>query len=233
MTIRLYDLAATEDRRLSPFCWRTKYALAHKGLEFEAVPVGFGEIPNICGGKFKTVPIIEDGATAMNESWDIADYLDRTYPERPMLFASPGERAGAVFFDNWFGPEIMLRLFRMYVLDIHNRARPEDQPYVRESREKRLGGTKLEDFVANREALLPETRDALRPMRMVLAKQPWLGGATPNYMDYIALGGFLWAASVATLPPLEKDDMLHDWLARGFDLYGGLGRSAKTDPLAA
>jgi Glutathione S-transferase, N-terminal domain len=36
MAIKLYDLAAAEDdRRFSPYCWRAKMALKHKGLEFE------------------------------------------------------------------------------------------------------------------------------------------------------------------------------------------------------
>ena len=40
--IKLYDLAAAEDdRRFSPYCWRTKMALKHKGLEFETVPWRF------------------------------------------------------------------------------------------------------------------------------------------------------------------------------------------------
>lgn len=232
MTIRLYDLAATEDRRLSPFCWRIKYALAHKGLDFETAPVGFTDIPKLCGGQYKTVPIIEDGAKTICDSWAIADYLDANYKERP-LFTSPQEKAGVRFFDTWFSVEIMTRMFRMFVLDIHDRARPEDQPYFRESREKMMRGATMEQFVAGREEKLPELRHALRPLRVTMAAQPWLGGETPNHADYIALGGFLWAASVLTLPPLEKDDTLHDWLKRGFDLYGGLGHSSKTEALAA
>jgi len=44
MPIVLYDLAGAEpDRRFSPFCWRTKMALAHKGLEAETVPWRFTE----------------------------------------------------------------------------------------------------------------------------------------------------------------------------------------------
>jgi glutathione S-transferase len=39
MTIKMYDLAGAEpERRFSPFCWRTKMALAHKGLEVETIP---------------------------------------------------------------------------------------------------------------------------------------------------------------------------------------------------
>ena len=44
MAIELYDLAGAEDdRRFSPYCWRIKLALAHKGLEFETIPWRFHE----------------------------------------------------------------------------------------------------------------------------------------------------------------------------------------------
>lgn len=38
MAIQLYDLCGKDDRRFSPYCWRTKLALKHKGLDFETVP---------------------------------------------------------------------------------------------------------------------------------------------------------------------------------------------------
>ena len=41
MTIEMYDLVGLEDRRFSPFCWRARMALAHKGLDHVATPVGF------------------------------------------------------------------------------------------------------------------------------------------------------------------------------------------------
>ena len=53
------------------------YELAHEGLAFESVPVDFTELPGVCGDRFKTVPIIEHGDTAMNENRDIAEFLDR------------------------------------------------------------------------------------------------------------------------------------------------------------
>lgn len=222
MTIRLHELVTGQGRALSPFVWRVKYALAHKGLDYQTSPAGFTEIPKLCGGKYKTVPIIEDGAHTVCDSWAIVDYLDEAHPARP-LFHSAQERAMVRFFDNWFGLEIMNRMFSICVLDIHNHARAEDQSYFRESREKRLGGKTLEQFVEGREGKLPELRHALRPMRAALAQAPFLGGEVPNYADYIALGGFLWAGAICTLPLLAKDDTLVPWIERGFDLYGGLG----------
>ncbi|HUD52150.1 glutathione S-transferase family protein [Parvibaculum sp.] len=231
MSIRLHELVTGDNRALSPYVWRIKYALSHKGLAYETAPAGFTEIPKLCGGKFRTVPIIEDGDTTVCDSWVIADYLDKTYPARP-VFSSPQERAMVKFFDAWFGLEVVNRMFAICVLDIHNHARPEDRAYFRESREKRIGGKTLEQFVDGREQRLPELRHALRPMRAALAQTPFIGGETPNYADYIALGGFLWAGAVCTLPLLAKDDPINDWLQRGFDLYGGLGH-VPLYPLAA
>jgi glutathione S-transferase len=232
MTILLYDLVTANGRALSPFVWRIKYALAHKGLDYEVSPVGFTEIPSLCGGQFKTVPIIEDSGKTVCDSWAIADHLDQAHADRPALFTSPQERALAKFFDGWFGLEIMNRIFAINVLDIHNHARAADQPYFRQSREARLGGKTLEQFTEGRDARLPELHHALRPMRAALATSPFLGGDTPNYADYIALGGFLWAGAVCTIPLLKSDDRLNDWLKRGFDLYGGIG-NVDAYPLSA
>lgn len=225
-TIKLYELVIENGCPISPYVWRTAFALAHKGLSRESIPVGFCDIPAIAGGGYKTVPIIEDGATVICDSWAIADYLDQTYPDRP-LFASASERSLAEFFDNWFLLDVMRRMFGLYVLDIHDQARPEDQDYFRRSREGFLNGAPLETIVSDRESRVPALREALAPLRMALSSRPWIGGAQPGYADYIALGGFLWAASVATLPPLANDDPLLDWLNRGFDLYGGLGRDPR------
>jgi glutathione S-transferase len=229
--LRLYELALDNGRSASPYVWRIRYALAHKGLPCELVPVGFTEIPALFGGRFKTLPVLEHGDTMLAESWDIAEYLDRAFPDRPPLFAGPAELAMVRLTDAWYSSEISRKMFGVYVLDIHNAARPEDRAYFRRTREQRLKGVTLEDFTADRESRLPALRDALMPLRAHLSRFPYLGGSGPNYADYIALGSFLWVASVSTLPLLAHDDTLRTWIDRGFDLYGGLGRDPRMKPL--
>jgi glutathione S-transferase len=231
--VRLYELALQDGRSASPFVWRIRYALAHKGIPFETKYLGFIEIPGIFGGKFKTVPILEHGDTALAESWDIAGYLDRAFPNQPLLFNTPAELALVKFFDAWFMNEVMRKMFRVYIKDVHDAARPQDRPYFRESREKSLKGKMLEVFTADRTSYLPAIRTSLAPLRAHLQKFPFLGGATPNFADYIALGGFYWAAAVGTVPMLERDDSLRDWLDRGFNLYGGIAQEPGTAPLFA
>jgi len=225
--LRLYELVLEDGRSASPFVWRIRYALAHKGLGYETVSLGFTAIPTLFGGRFKTVPVLEHGDTQLSESWDIAEYLDRAFPGSPRLFSGAQELAMTRLMDAWFSLEVMRKMFRVYVKDVHDAARPQDRPYFRESREKHMQGDTLETFTADRASHLPAVRAALTPLRMHLAKFPFLGGSAPNYADYIALGAFYWVASVSTLPLLAADDALRAWLDRGFDLYGGIGRDPR------
>jgi glutathione S-transferase len=230
--IRLYEITVENGLSTSPYVWRIHYALAHKGLASESVAVGFTELPNTLGGRFKTVPIIEHGDIAMAESWDIAEYLDSAFPGTPPLFSGESERATLRLFDTWFSIEVMKRMFGIYVLDIHNAARPADRSYFRTSREARFfKGATLETITADRAARLPEVRNALTPLRLHLKRFPFLGGSQPNFGDYIALGAFRWIAAVSSLPLLAADDSLRPWIERGFDLYGGIARNPKLSPL--
>ena len=229
--VRLYQLVLENGISVSPYVWRIRYALAHKGVPCEPISVGFTEISGIMDGRFKTVPIIQHGDTIMAESWDIAEYLDQAFPGSPALFSGPAELAMVRLTDAWFTSEILRKMFGVYVLDVHNAARPADRDYFRRTREARLKGAKLEEFAADRTSRLPALRDALAPLRAHLARHPFLGGSTPNYADYIALGSFLWAGTVATLPLLAHDDTLRTWIDRGFDLYGGLARDPRMKAL--
>ena len=228
--LRLYELRLDNGRSVSPYVWRIRYVLAHKGLDCEQVPLGFTEIAPRFDGRFKTVPVLQHGETLMAESWDIAKYLDETFSGKP-VFSSPGEFQSIRLFDYWFTLEVSKRLIGMYVLDIHNAARPEDRSYYRASREARFGGRKLEEIAAGRESRLPALREALEPLRLQLSLAPFLGGASPSYADYIAWSAFQWVGSIATLPPLARDDALRPWFERGFEGRGPEFHDPRLHPL--
>src|ERR671938_250611 len=93
MAIQLYDLAGAEDdRRFSPYCWRSKMALKHKGLDFETIPWRFTEKEALAPYQSTTVPVLVDGNQSVYDSWAIALYLDEVYPSRPRLFGSRESR---------------------------------------------------------------------------------------------------------------------------------------------
>ena len=223
--IVLYDLVLESGCTISPFVWRTKYALAHKGFDVELIPNGFTGIKELTGGRSERLPVIVDDGEWILDSWKIAEYLDATYPDRPMLFAGDSMKVLTRFIDSWLWRTAIGPWFSCYIKDYHDLSRPADHDYVRWSRQQWfLGGRTLEEAQAGREERLPLVPPTLEPFRQLLKDTPWLGGETPNYADYCALAVFLWTGSVATIPPLHDDDPLKDYIDRGFDLYGGLGR---------
>jgi glutathione S-transferase len=229
--LRLYELVLENGRSASPYVWRIRYALAQKQVAYESVMLGFTDIPRTFSGRCKTVPVIEHDGTLISDSWDIAEYLDRTFHTGVKLFSTPAELAMCKLMDAWFAPNVARRMLHVYVLDVHDAAKPEDRAYFRQSREARLQSS-LEAVVENRIATLAELREALAPLRTHLRRFPFLGGAAPNYTDYIALGALLWVGSVSTLPLLARDDeVMCAWLERGLELYGGIGRDPRLKPL--
>jgi glutathione S-transferase len=229
VAITLYDLAAAEpDRRFSPFCWRTRLALAHKGLAVETVPWRFTETDAIAFSGQGKVPVIVDGGKTVFDSWTIADYLDATYPDRPLL-ASTRERALAKFIGNWTDTVLHPGLARLIMLDLFAHIDAKDRSYFRSSREARFGMT-LEAFCADCDAKLAAFRQSLTPLRATLQGQPYLGGEAPDYADYIVFGGFQWARCVSELKLLAPDDPTAAWRQRMLDAFDGLAGKAKGYP---
>ena len=225
--ITLYDLVFQGDRRPSPFCWRAKYAMAHKGLAWTEVPVGFTQKDKIAFADSKTLPVIEDGDVAVKDSWAIALHLDRAHPDKP-LFGDEAARSYAFFVNGWVDTAVNAAVFPLVVGDLYDRVRPEDREYILESRGSRLGTKDLTSFQTKaREKGPAALRAALEPARRVLKAQNFLCGDAPGYPDYILLSPFLWAYSVSPFGLLAEDDAIHAWRERMLDLFDGMGRKAK------
>ena len=226
MSIILYDLAGAEaDRRFSPFCWRSKMALAHKGIEAETVPWRFTEKDKLPQPNAGRVPVIVDNGEVVHDSSAIAEYLETRYAERPSLFGGEAGRALTRFVQNWTETVMQPALVGFVVLDICRHAAPQDQTYFRQSREERFGRS-LEDVVKDREMRLPAFRESLTPLRRTLERQQFLAGAAPAYPDYVVFGAFQWARAISDFELLAADDPIAAWRGRLLDLFGGLARKS-------
>jgi glutathione S-transferase len=228
--ITFYDLQLSTGCTISPFVWATKYALAHKGFDLDIVPGGFTGILERTGGKTERLPAIVDDGEWVLDSWLIAEYLDRQYPDRPMLIGDPGIKPLTQMVETWLWQQAISPWMTCFLKSYRDLSLPQDHAYVTESRE-RMFGRKIEDIVVGREERIPTVPPKLELLRQALREHKWLGGDSPNYADYRALSVFLFCASVADTPVLTEDDPLRDWIERGFDLYGGLGRHPGMHPL--
>ncbi len=224
MAITLYDLAGAEaERRFSPFCWRAKMALAHKGLEGETVPWRFTEKDQLPQPNAGRVPVIVDGGQVVHDSSAIAEYIETRYPDRPALVGDGAARALTRFVQNWTETVLQPGLIGFVVLDICRHSAPQDQAYFRQSREERFGAT-LENVVEDREARLPAFRDSLAPLRRTVERQKFLAGDAPAYADYVVFGAFQWARAISDFELLAADDPVAAWRGRLLDAFGGYAR---------
>jgi glutathione S-transferase len=225
MTLRLYDLAGADpDRRFSPYCWRTRMALAHKGLAFETIPWRFTEKTEIAPSGQKLVPVLVDGDRWVADSWTIANYLEDTYPDAPSLFGGASARRLTRHYSS-LADGLVAAIFPFVALDILQHLAEEDRAYFRESREKRVGKP-LEAFVADRDTKLPAFRASLMPLRQTLKAQPFFGGDEPLYADYAVFGPFQWARCINPFQLLEEGDPVRLWRDRLLDGFGGMARKA-------
>lgn len=228
MTIKLYELRGLDEANLfSPHCWKIRMSLAHKGLNYESIPVNFTDVATLEGGANRTVPVIRDGDTVLHESFAIAKYLEEKYPDRPSLFDGDGGIALTKFIINWSQANIHPAVAKLCLINIHNSLDDENQAFFRTSREKVFGVT-LEEFDAKFPKNDEELMRVLVPLGAILKGQKYLGGETPLFADYIVFGALQWLRMCCPYDVLPKEGRIAEWLDSLLDMYDGMGRSAPT-----
>lgn len=230
MTMVLYELVGKNDHRFSPYAWRTRMALAHKGLKAETVPCRLTDKDKIAFSGQEKVPVLKDGDTVVSDSWNIACYLEDTYPDRPSLFGGSIGRGVARVVNAAADSQLIPAMARLILGDVFATVDPADREYFRRTREPRFGAT-IEAIAAGRDAQRQPWLNALGPFRLTLREQPFLSGDKPAYADYILFGTFQWARCTSSYPLLERDDPVHAWREKMLDLFDGLGRKAKGYPV--
>lgn len=222
MALTLYELTGKDDRRFSPYCWRIRMALAHKGLEADFVPVRFTDKEIIAFSGQGKVPVLVDGETTVVESFDIACYLDDNYADRPALFGNEIARGEARMINHWTNSVVHAALQPLVIDDIYQHLADEDRDYFLETRSARFDRS-FAEVQANRNSDVLVARKALTPLRMTLAEQPFLSGGAPAFADYIVFGAFQWVRSISPFKVLEDDDLVRQWRDRLLNVFDGAG----------
>jgi len=115
--ITFYDIAAQPSIStwsLNP--WKTRYTLGFKKLPYKTIPIEYPDIASVSeslgippfrtkdGVALYTCPAIIDDATgvALPDSYKIAEYLDKQYPDTPKVFPPGTEAFHAAFYTQIF-----------------------------------------------------------------------------------------------------------------------------------
>lgn len=95
---------------LSHYTEKVRFILDYKGLTYRKIEVtpGIGQLDLFRLSGQRQVPVIKDGSQIIADSTAIADYLDETYPDRPIIPKEPKLRGLCLLIEQWADESIGL-----------------------------------------------------------------------------------------------------------------------------
>ena len=221
--IELWELRGDGDRRYSNFSWRARMALRHKQLDVVYRPILLTDKDSIAFSGGTTVPVLRDGNTVVRDSWAIAEYLEKRYPESPSLFGGATGQALARLANNWVDRTVLAAAFPLLACDAVTVQCEADRAYFAAliGRLTRLAPPALtEQQPRNAERLAK----AVDPARATLKRQAFLSGSAPAYADYALFSVYQWVRIASPLDLLADDPVMKAWFEQLLELNGGYAR---------
>jgi glutathione S-transferase len=225
--LELWELGGRDDCRFSTFSWRTRLALHHKGLSFAVHPVAVSDKAAIGFSGQGKVPILRHDGRVIPDSWAIAVYLEKEFPERPTLFGGEIGQTLTHVFNVWADRELIPALIPFLMRDVLDCVGEADGAHLRLQIESAMKKT-LEDLSAGREQAVQAFRRKLQPVRKALETRNFLGGAAPAYADYVLFGLLQWARVISPAEVLEHGEAVAAWFERVLYFYDGVGRKERS-----
>ena len=96
---------------LSQYSEKVRLILDYKGLPYRKIEVtpGIGQVELFRLTGQKQVPVLKDGDRYLADSTEIAKYLDRAYPDRPIIPTDPQERGLCLLIEEWADESIGIK----------------------------------------------------------------------------------------------------------------------------
>jgi len=96
---------------MSHYAEKVRLILDYKGLAYRKIEVtpGIGQLELYKMSGQRQVPVLKDGQEIVADSTAIAKYLDRKYPERPIIPVNPEQRGLCLLIEAWADESIGLK----------------------------------------------------------------------------------------------------------------------------
>ncbi|KAI0647968.1 hypothetical protein C8Q79DRAFT_925005 [Trametes meyenii] len=231
--IVFYDIPGKNEnsKAWSPNTWKTRYSLNYKCLPYKTVWVEYLDIATVLrkigalptmknpdGSPLYTLPAIYDPntKTALAESFAIARYLDKTYPDTPRLIPE-GTDALHVAFTHAFRAVLYDDLMPITIPASADYLRPRSEAYFRSTREVAFGGDLRQLAPAGSE----KRAERWKGIKKAFATYAqWIAadgtgklyflGEKPGYADFTLAAFFTWIRVVLGEDNVEWKDVLTD-----------------------
>jgi glutathione S-transferase len=188
---------------LSQYSEKVRLILDYKGLAYRKIEVtpGIGQVELFRMTGQRQVPVLKDGNQIIADSTEIAKYLDRQYPDRPLIPTDPLQRGLCLLMEEWADESIGMKsrkvLFEAISQDQNFRKSllPAATPDIVKSLVEFVPGEVLKvlgfgvgyspDVVKSATADLKQDLEALC---LLLLERPYLIGDQPTLADLAVAG---------------------------------------------
>lgn len=224
--IQLYALAP------SPFVNKVAAILDFKHLPYEPVFIHPLRRQEIQFSKHKKVPILDDGGTVVEDSAEIALYLEGKVPSPPILPADPAARQAVLDLERWIADEMVpgyygaalfgVRSDRMKSLDLVARTSPLG--WTERTFLPLVSGFVLRDRIRRSREKLPHLGQWIDAFEGHLGQGPFLGEQPAATLADLSAYGFL--SVIVDLDMSQADALLgrpaiRSWIDRMRPLTSG------------
>lgn len=95
---------------MSHYCEKVRFILDYKGLPYRKIEVtpGIGQLDVYKLSGQRQLPVLKDGSEVIADSTAIAEYLERQYPDRPIIPQDPKQRGLCLLIEQWADESIGL-----------------------------------------------------------------------------------------------------------------------------
>lgn len=188
---------------ISQYCEKVRFILDYKGLDYRKVEVtpGMGQWDLFQKSGQRQVPVLKDGDTYIPDSTEIALYLERKYPEKPIIPSTPKKKGFCLALEEWADESIATKGRKALIGALNKNQSfrtsilPNDTPDMVKTLIGAVPGNVLDilgsgvgmggDAVKAAEASLKQDLEALC---LILSDSPYLLGDTPTLADFAVAG---------------------------------------------
>jgi len=235
--IVLYDIPSKfpgKYKPWSPSTWATRFALNYKGLPYHTEWIEYPDIKSHCidigaspseiepsGEPYYSLPVIYDPNTSetITDSFQIALYLDRQYPEMPKLFPVPNTESLSYGFLTAMGKNFRAPLYPMILAGVCECLNERSAVYFRETREANYVPKTLEEVSYGKgkdseeyKKLWNDLEKGLQRLGEIMdfsvpqegKRGPYVMGDTLSYVDLAIAASFVWARRAWAAPNVLK-----------------------------
>ncbi|KAJ3095873.1 hypothetical protein HDU97_006447 [Phlyctochytrium planicorne] len=258
MAIKFYELVAdveTADNNhfKNPNTWKTRLTLLRKGISFEAIIINHLDVSTTLTERFRaqnndpnfraTAPTIElEDGTLLNDSYQIALYLEETYPEAPSVFdfgsakqvmergsLAMGKRVAKLFNEGMGNSDPQWQVWYDIIVPQWFGAYPPGplRDYV--TQDWRHGDGNPGDFQKSverpqKEDLVGRSKKAIGPLVTLLKEQgDFLQGQEPGFADFAVFGRYVMVRNTDTAIAKEifegVDPVIGAWVERMLEAF--------------